>query len=72
MAGVPLRVVLIAGVIGVSFFNLLHTFSVILTSGVGKNGTTVAVREGVGEGEGEGEGDGEGDGEGEGEGSSSE
>lgn len=33
--------------IAVSALNLLHAFYIILTSGVGKNGSTVAVRAGA-------------------------
>jgi hypothetical protein len=42
VVGVQLKGVLIVMVLGISLLNMLQAFFIILTSGVGKNGTTVA------------------------------
>ena len=44
VVGVQLKGVLIVMVLGISLLNMLQAFFIILTSGVGKNGTTIAVR----------------------------
>ena len=43
--GVSLKVLTAWVTISLSILNLLQAFYIILTSGVGKNGSTVAVRE---------------------------
>ena len=42
--GVSLKLLTALVTIGLSIINLIQAFYIILTSGVGKNGSTVAVR----------------------------
>ena len=42
--GLPVKFMMCSGTIAVSLMNLSHAYYIILTRGVGKNGSTVAVR----------------------------